>query len=164
MKGACLPLHGCGRVGHQKNLCSYTIRHDSPVEKSEMTHEGSVPSSPYEMHVPDKTKKGQGNNESVNEEASESTYGLWVVVARKHNGTRKQAVGGYHMGQVHDQPWSGPVSNGSGTTNDVGKVQPSLNAELGKEVKRRLSATRDLNGPLLASSLQRIGKMAISWA
>nr|POE85896.1 uncharacterized protein CFP56_18243 [Quercus suber] len=38
---------GCGRVGHQKNLCPYTIRHDSPVEKSEMTHEGSVPSSPW---------------------------------------------------------------------------------------------------------------------
>nr|POE89719.1 uncharacterized protein CFP56_49491 [Quercus suber]POE89722.1 uncharacterized protein CFP56_49494 [Quercus suber] len=154
---------GCGRVGHQKNICPYTIRHDS----SERMPEGSVPSSPCEKHAPDKAKIGQGINESVNgsvnEEASESTYGPWVVVARKRNGTRKQAAGGSPMVQVHNQPWSGPVLNGSGSTNDVGNVQPSHNAGLGKEVKCRLSATRDINGPLLANSLQRLGKMSNSW-
>ena len=48
-------------------------------------------------------------------------------------------------------------------TNDMDNVQPSHNARLGKDMKRRLSATRDLNGPLLDSSLQRLGKTANSW-
>ena len=48
-------------------------------------------------------------------------------------------------------------------TNDMDNVQPSHNAGLGKDMKRRLSATRDLNGPLLDSSLQRLRKTANSW-
>ena len=91
-------------------------------------------------------------------------YGPWVVVARKRNGTRKQAAGGSFMGQVHDQPWSGPVLNGSRMKTVMDNVQPSHNAGLGKEMKHRLSATRDLNGPLLASSLQWLGETPNSWA
>ena len=49
-------------------------------------------------------------------------------------------------------------------TNVMDNVQPSHNVGLGKEMKHRLSATRDFNGPLLASSLQRLGKMPNSWA
>ena len=139
---------GCGRVGHQKNLYPYIIRHDVSVGKPKMVPEGSVPSSPCETHAPDKNKKGQGNNESVNvsakEEDSESTYNPWVVVARKCNGTRKQAASGSLLGQVHDQPRSGPVMNGSRMTNDMDIVQPSHNAGLGKDMKHKLSATRDL--------------------
>ena len=57
---------GCGRVGHQKNHCSYIIRHEVSIERAEVTPEGSVPSSPCEVHVSDMVQKGQGSNESVN--------------------------------------------------------------------------------------------------
>nr|POF27371.1 hypothetical protein CFP56_14488 [Quercus suber] len=97
---------GCGRVGHQKDCCLYIIRYDLPVDRTETTPKGSVSSSPCETHVPDKAKKGQGSNKSVNrsanEEASESTYRPWVVVARKCNGTKNQVIGGSPMGQMHD--------------------------------------------------------------
>jgi len=43
-------------------------------------------------------------------------------------------------------------------------VQPSHNNGLGKEVKRKLSPIRDINGPLLASSLQRLVKAPNTWA
>ena len=44
---------GCGRVGHQKNHCPYIIQHEVLMERVEVTPEGSVPSSPCEVHVPD---------------------------------------------------------------------------------------------------------------
>ena len=46
----------------------------------------------------------------------------------------------------------------------MGNAQPSHNYRPGKEVKRKLSPIRDLNGPLLASSLQRIVKAPNAWA
>lgn len=133
-----------------------------------MTSVGSTPSSPCKTHAPDKAKKGQGSNEGVNgsanEEALEGTYSLWVVVARKRNETRNQVNGGTSMGQVHDQPWRGPGTNGSGITNNMGSVQPSHNTGPGKEVKRKLSPNRHINGPLLASSLQWLVKAPNTWA
>jgi len=40
----------------------------------------------------------------------------------------------------------------------MGRVQPSRSNGLGKEVKRKLSPTREVNGPVLARSLQRLVK------
>ena len=157
---------GCGRVGHQKNHCPYTIRPKVSVERTETTPEGSVPSSPCKEHVPDKAKKGQGSKESVNEseieESSEGTYGPWIVVARKRNGTRNQAAGRSPMEQLREQSWRGPMTSGSGMTKDVGSFQPNLNA--GKDGKRKTTASKDINGPALANSLQRVGKTTNSWA
>ena len=125
-----------------------------------------MPSSPCKAHAPNKAKKGQGSNESVNEseieESSEGTYGPWIAMARKHNGTRNQVAGRSPMDQLHDQLWRGPMTNGSGMTNNVGSFQPNLSA--GKDGKRKTSASKDINGPALANSLQRLGKMANSWA
>ena len=157
---------GCGRVGHQKNHCPYIVWHEVLVERIETTPEGSMPSSPCEVHASDKAKKGQGSNESVNgsgnEEISEGTYGPWVVVASKRNGTKNQVAGRSHMEQMRDQPWCGPVTSRSGIANDVGNMQPNHNA--GKDVKCKLSSNKDFNGPVLASSLQRLGKTTDSWA
>ena len=152
----------CGRVGHYKDCYPHIIRQDSPVERTEKTPEGSVPSSPCEMHDPDKVKKRQGSKESVNvsanEESSASTYGPWIVVNRKRNGTRNQVNGGTSMGQMHGQPRCGSETYGSVMTNCMGRVQPSRSNRPGKEVKRKLSPTREANEPLLASSLQRLVK------
>nr|POE55167.1 hypothetical protein CFP56_02169 [Quercus suber] len=155
-------------MGHQKNLCPYTIRHELSGETTERTTKGSVPSSPCETHAPDNAKKGQGNNESVNgcekEEIAKGTYGPWIVVASKRNGTRQQVTGGSTMRQVRDQPWHGSVTNGKGSTNDMGNTQASHYAGIGKDVKRKISANTDLDGPMLASSLQGLGKTPNSWA
>ena len=66
-----------------------------------MMTEGSVVSSPCEMHAPDRIKKGQGSNESVNGSANvEASEGTYVVVTRSRNGTRNQKNGGTPIGQV----------------------------------------------------------------
>ena len=99
---------GCGKVGHRKDICPYIIRQESSAERMEERTEGSVPSSPCETHAPANVQKGQGSNESVsrnsNEEATDGTYGLWVVVTRKHNGTKNLTNGGISIDQVQVHP------------------------------------------------------------
>ena len=108
---------GCGRVGHRKESCPYIIRQKSSSERTEVRAEGSVPSSPCETHVPNKVQKGQGSNESVSrstkEEATDGTYGPWVVVTHRRNGTKNLMNGGASMDQVQEQPRRGHERNRS---------------------------------------------------
>ena len=157
---------GCGRVGHQKNQCPYIIRHEVPTERAEVTPEGSVPPSPCEVHVSDVVQKGQSSNESVNgsgnEERTEGTYGPWIVVARKRNGTKNRIAGRSPMEQMRDQAWRGSALSRNVSTNTVGEVQPSHYT--GKDAKRKISPSKEINGPKLASSLQRVSRISESWA
>ena len=93
---------GCGRVGHQKDICPYTIRQDSPPRRVEKMTEGSVDSSSCDLHASNRVEKGQGSSESVNvsvnEEAIEGTYSPWVVVTHRRNRIRNQRNGGTLMG------------------------------------------------------------------
>ena len=148
---------GCGRVGHRKESCLYIIRQKSSSERTEARTEGSVPSFPCKMHVPDKVQKGQDSNESVSgsvkEEATDGTYGPWVVVTRRRNGTKNFMNGGASMDQVQEQPRRGHERNRSWVMSNMGNAHPSHNNGPEKDVKRKLSPNRKLNGPLLASSL-----------
>jgi len=93
---------GCSRVGHRKDICLYTIHQESPPRRVEKMTEGSVDSSPCDLHASDRVEKGQGSNESVNvsvnEEATKGTYDSWVVVTHRRNGTRNQRNGRTQMG------------------------------------------------------------------
>nr|POE77196.1 hypothetical protein CFP56_33150 [Quercus suber] len=84
-------------VGHRKEFCLYIIRQESPPGRTEKMTEGSVDSFPCDLHANDRVEKGQGSTESVNgsvkEEATESTYGPWVVVTRRRQETRIQRNG-----------------------------------------------------------------------
>ena len=77
----------CGRVGHQKENCPYTIRRDFPPQTSEMEAEGEVAMGSCSLHVADVGKDKGGPIGSVlnaeHEEASVGAYGPWVVIARK---------------------------------------------------------------------------------
>ena len=98
-----------------------------------------------------------------NEEATDGTYGPWVVVTRKHNGTKNLTNGGISIDQVQVHPRRALKRNRSWLMSNMGNAQPSHNYGPGKEVKRKLSPIRDLNGPLLASSLQQIVKAPNAW-
>ena len=158
---------GCGRVGHRKDCCPYIIRQKPSVERAEVRTEGSVPSPPCEMHASDKVQKGQGSNESVsgsaNEEVTDGTYGPWVVVTRRRNGTKNLTNGGAAMQQVQEQPRRGPEMNRNWTMSNMGNAHTSHNNGPRKEGKRKLSPNRELNGPLLASSLQRLVQAPNAW-
>ena len=116
--------------------------------------------------MPDVVQKGQGSNESVNgsgnEERTEGTYGPWIVVARKRNGTKNRIAGRSPMEQMRDQAWRGPALSRNEIANTVGEVQPSHNN--GKDAKRKISPSKEISGPKLASSLQRVSRISESWA
>ena len=62
---------------------------------------------------------------------------------------------GYKIGcqQVHDQLRHGPVRSGNEMMTNMGNMQPSHSIGPRKEVKRKISPNRDINGPFLASSI-----------
>ncbi|KAF3942957.1 hypothetical protein CMV_030441 [Castanea mollissima] len=74
----------CGRVGHHKENCPFTIRR--PLS-TVMGTEREVASSSCSLHVSDVVKDKEGPTGSVlhaeHEEVSEGPYGPWIVVARK---------------------------------------------------------------------------------
>ncbi|XP_050263849.1 uncharacterized protein LOC126708070 [Quercus robur] len=77
----------CGRVGHQKEICPFTIRRDIPPQASEMEAEVDVAASSCRVHVADVGKDKGGPTGNVlaagHEEESAGAYGPWVVVTRK---------------------------------------------------------------------------------
>jgi len=54
---------------------------------------------------------------------------------------------------VHDQLRHGPVRSGNEMMTNMGNMQPSHSIGPRKEVKRKISPNRDINGPFLASSI-----------
>ena len=91
----------CGRVGHQKEICPFTIRRDIPPQTSEMEAEVDVAASSCRVHVADVGKDKGGPTRSVlaagHEEASVGAYGPWVVVTR--NKTKNFRSSGTHSPQ-----------------------------------------------------------------
>ena len=159
---------GCGRMGHQKEVCSYTIRQDLPPERTEKMTEGSVESFPCDVHANDRVDIGQGSTEGVNDSAKEetatSTYGPWVVVTRRKHEARNQRYSGSSMGQGRDQPNQGMMRNGVEKVLNLGKLQSEVSHGPAKEMKRKLAntrkleTTRELNGPILENVIQRLVK------
>nr|POE57017.1 hypothetical protein CFP56_02045 [Quercus suber] len=124
-------------VGHRKDWCPYIIRQESSIERTEVRTEGSVPSSPCEMHAPDKVQKVQGSNESVsgiaNEEATDGTYGPWVVVTRRRNGTRNLNGGASMVQRIMKAPNAWVPKGGEGSPNSMGVEKGSGRTGLGNE-------------------------------
>ncbi|XP_030923431.1 uncharacterized protein LOC115950365 [Quercus lobata] len=95
----------CGRMGHRKESCPYIIRHGAPqgeVDMKEATEarerEASACKERVPECVPDTAELGVGTSkdvhESEHEDVQEGTYGPWIVVARRKNGTKNQRSGG----------------------------------------------------------------------
>ena len=103
-------------------------------------------------------------NDSAKEETTASTNGPWVVVTRRRHEARNQRNGGTSMGQVRDQPNQGLVQNGMEKVMNMGKLHTRVSHRLAKDMKRKLAPTRELapirelNGPLLENSIQRLVK------
>ena len=90
----------CGRIGHRKESCPYTIR---PEPRSREVVAEEVEDQRHRacnLHVPDNTREEVGPSkimhESEQEELQNSTYGPWIVVARRKNGTKSHGSGGSH--------------------------------------------------------------------
>lgn len=158
----------CSRMGHRKESCPYTIRQELParevlleagIEEGEGSHENCEASSPKNGVGPN----GQAHN-AVQEVVHVGTYGPWVVVAHRRNGTKSQRGGRSPLSQRNVR--SG-VSKGH-IVLDAPGMQGSDKAEVvsgpTKENKRRLSPTRVLEKAQVESSIQNIGNKDLKQA
>ena len=76
----------CGRLGHRKEACPYSIRPVSPPPEPPPSHdkEGERVEIPQEVRGTDTS----GNYQTDNAPGQEDTYGPWMVVARRKNGSK----------------------------------------------------------------------------
>ena len=76
----------CGRIGHRKENCPYTIQAKPSPTVLEMKEDGISDGQPCDEHVSDKVgpevEPSKIMHENVREEVQSSTYGPWTVVSR----------------------------------------------------------------------------------
>nr|POE58010.1 hypothetical protein CFP56_72276 [Quercus suber] len=87
-----------GRTGHRKESCPYTIRQGAPQGEVDAKEAREGEASACKDRVPDTAELGVGTSkdvhESEHEDMQEGTYGPWIMVARRKNGTKNQRSGG----------------------------------------------------------------------
>lgn len=122
---------------HQKEQCPYIFRQHSLLGMTEECPKGGPTMN---MHG------------SVHENVPESTYGPWVVVTCRKQGTRSQGSGGPPLSMGYGQR----VGKGTKARMATGLAEPS--SESSRESKRKFSPQGDINGPQVASVVQRLVK------
>ncbi|KAL0002934.1 hypothetical protein SO802_016715 [Lithocarpus litseifolius] len=130
----------CGRMGHIRENCPYTIRQEVPPQETVgvESEKNSVRSCNLREATADKAGEGpseivpdnvQGN---VEEHVPDSTYGPWIVVKRKMNGTKsqKKSTGPQSRRNAGSAQWA---REGSTSGDPVGPL---------RETKRKISPSK----------------------
>lgn len=93
----------CGRMGHRKASCPYTVRPTSPPkEMNEVASKNcrEVMDSLYDKHVFEEPTMDVSQTKNVYggelEEGQERTYDPWIVVEHRRNVLKNQRSGGTH--------------------------------------------------------------------
>lgn len=83
----------CGRIGHKKENCPYTVRRAESSPEKEIPSPKENISSSRSLHEIAWTEAGSGIVESSGVKPNEDLYGPWMVVAHRkagQRGTRKK--------------------------------------------------------------------------
>lgn len=141
---------------HQKEQCPYIFRQHSLLGMTEECPKGECGEKACNKHELDNTNKKEGPtmnmHGSVHENVPESTYGPWVVVTCRKQGTTSQGNGGPPLSMGYGQR----VGKGTKARMATGLAEPS--SESSRESKRKFSPQGDINGPQVASVVQRLVK------
>ena len=138
----------CGRLGHRKENCPYTVHLASPAKERMTANERDGEGRTCDMHVPHGPAEGMENSRVVHgnvaEAVQESTYGPWTVVARRRNVPKNQRSG--RAQAVLD---NGQLKQEQRKAEDEAKFNLSagrknLNDGLRRESKRKLDPPKDL--------------------
>nr|POE57115.1 hypothetical protein CFP56_02139 [Quercus suber] len=146
----------CGRVGHQRENCPYTMRQDIPPKTSGMEVEGEVAAGSCSLHVADVGKDKGGPTGSVlnaeHKEAYERAYGPWVVVARKKTRNFRSSGTSSPQDFVPSRQVQGMV--GFAPRSVYWPVLSEHNNEALRETKRKHSTPKVIDGAQLGNVLQ----------
>ena len=147
----------CGRIGHRKELCPYAIRQPSPPCKEASQPDGVTEVQACRLHEPGNAKQSVGPSLSVHgsaqEDVPESTYGPWIMVVRKKQGTKQLRDDGTTVKLAHGQP-----RKGNETRSYLPLGSENLNAGPSRDIKRKLSPQRVIDGLQVAKAVQRLAK------
>ena len=133
----------CGRMGHRKESCPYTICQDTLPREGSTVDAGEKGDRSCEKRGMSFEMAGEGLSgivhESGQECVQEGTYGPWVVVCRRKGGTKYQRHGGAPSLLENDQ--KNDAHGDSGNEIRANKVIGRLNFShrLGREAKKKLS-------------------------
>nr|POE74016.1 uncharacterized protein CFP56_71534 [Quercus suber] len=150
----------CGRVGHRRENCPFTIRRDSPPIPTATEAGRGVVSGSCGSHVSDVVKDKESPTGSVmhaeHEKASEGNYGAWVVVTRKK--TRNTRSSGTLPPQKIVQPQQ--LHGMHGFDSNDGPIKSDNSNEALREAKRKHSPSGMINGAQIGSVIQGLRKVS----
>ena len=153
---------GCGRLGHRREACPYSIRPSSPIREAEIGMNGKDDEVTCKEREQCKTNVEVGPKlvqSDVPKDVQDTSYGPWVVVARKKNGTRAHSTGGAPVGQQIAQELKG---NGKYEVDARGRADSDF-GQL-RESKRKLSPLRVVEKAQIINAIQSISKKPIGRA
>ncbi|XP_023879304.2 uncharacterized protein LOC111991740 [Quercus suber] len=136
----------CGRIGHKRDSCPYTVKNPETPLADPQASEGGAASrkqatSPHMLHDTASTTPGSGTKKDKGADLEDDRYGPWMIVTRRRPGQRryKNSV----SSEVPTRQVSGMESkdNRHGLTNNFTKL--GRNEELGTEPKEKFL----YNGP-----------------
>ena len=152
----------CGRIGHSKENCPYTIRVEPSPTVLETKEDGISDGQPCDEHVSDKVglevEPSKIMHENVCEEVQSGTYGSWTVVSRRKNGTKFQGNGGSHNGMSNDRLKQELRKNVTEArfSNVTGKFK--FNDGPSRESKRKLADQKPTNEAHMANVGLNVGR------
>nr|POE45676.1 uncharacterized protein CFP56_05566 [Quercus suber] len=150
----------CGRMGHRKEVCPYTIRQDTPLREGSMADASENGGRSCEERGMSTEMTGEGPSGSVHESgqecAQEGTYGPWVVVGRKKSGTKFQRHGAAPSVLENREKYEtrDDTSNETRTNKGVGRSVVSHGPI--REAKRKIYQPRPIEGAQVANIIQNI--------
>ena len=119
-------IHGlcfsCGRVGHRKEVCPYTIRNPKAPEKVVNDEHENQPTNSHATHATDSTNPRSGMSDGSGADTDNDLCGPWMIVTRRKTGQRKPR---------NATAMEGPIVPGMKTANhEVGPKRPTCLGEV----------------------------------
>ena len=112
----------CGRVGHRKEVCPYTIRNPKVLEKEVNDEHENKPVNSHTTHATDSTNPGSGMSDGSGADTYNDLYGPWMIVTCRKTGQRKPR---------NATAMEGPIVPGMKTANhEVGPKRPTCLGEV----------------------------------
>nr|POE97443.1 uncharacterized protein CFP56_05438 [Quercus suber] len=142
----------CGRMGHRRENCPYSIRKDVTSQETTASEPKKDRPGSCNSHGTHANKGGVGYNEIVPEMVQEnvvenvhdSTYGPWIVVSRKVKGVRSQRTNRGPLGQENELVRNRYTRSSVGKDKwaNVGVLRGDQAAGPSRETKRKISPSK----------------------
>nr|POE49887.1 hypothetical protein CFP56_64310 [Quercus suber] len=141
----------CGRVGHRKEVCLYTITNQKPSECGVGDERENQAVTPHATHATDSTTIGTDVSDGSGVDMNKDTYGAWIMVTCRKSGQRRtrNATGmegptesGLNSVKQQEEERLGTNSSNVGWDREASMVEPKGVTRSGPECIKGVEANR----------------------